>query len=200
MNQPQPNLPPRVDDILLTLLENDREDRYLTAADLRADLRRAKRDLDGVPASTIVNVASAPASRPAPSSDAQVIVGMLRRRRGPVVIAAVVVVGVVTAMSWWLAQRERGPTESTVSLADLTFVPLTETGTADMPAISADGRFLAYVEQIGSDQSVWIRQIANSRTNQIVPAEAGASIFALTVSPEGDHVDFVKGAVPGQAL
>ncbi|HYK87574.1 MAG TPA: protein kinase [Acidobacteriota bacterium] len=39
-------LPPRLDEIILKLLEKDRELRYQTASDLRADLKRLRRDLD----------------------------------------------------------------------------------------------------------------------------------------------------------
>ncbi len=39
-------LPPKLDDIILKLLEKDRELRYQTAADLCADLKRLKRDMD----------------------------------------------------------------------------------------------------------------------------------------------------------
>lgn len=41
-----PDLPQKLDDILCKLLEKDRELRYQTAADLCADLKRLKRDLD----------------------------------------------------------------------------------------------------------------------------------------------------------
>jgi serine/threonine protein kinase len=41
-----PALPPMFDQIVLKLLEKDRELRYQTAMDLRADLRRVRRDED----------------------------------------------------------------------------------------------------------------------------------------------------------
>ncbi len=41
-----PELPPRLDDILCRLLEKDRDLRFQTAADLCADLKRLKRDLE----------------------------------------------------------------------------------------------------------------------------------------------------------
>src|SRR5688572_12271106 len=65
----QPALPARVEDIVFKLLEKDREDRYQTAADLRADLRRARRELDGAHASTVVTAVSSKASVPRPSTE-----------------------------------------------------------------------------------------------------------------------------------
>src|SRR2546422_3525239 len=44
------DLPARLDDIILKALEKNREDRYQTAGDVRADLRRLKRDIDSHPA------------------------------------------------------------------------------------------------------------------------------------------------------
>jgi serine/threonine protein kinase/tetratricopeptide (TPR) repeat protein len=47
-----PELPPKLDDIICKLLEKDRELRFQTAADLCAELKRLKRDLDlrkGIP-------------------------------------------------------------------------------------------------------------------------------------------------------
>jgi serine/threonine protein kinase/tetratricopeptide (TPR) repeat protein len=41
-----PNLPPKLDEIIGKLLEKDRELRYQTASDLRADLKRLRRSLD----------------------------------------------------------------------------------------------------------------------------------------------------------
>jgi len=43
-----PELPPKLDDIICKLLEKDRDLRYQTAADLCADLKRLKRDLDAM--------------------------------------------------------------------------------------------------------------------------------------------------------
>src|SRR3989454_3246355 len=46
------DLPQRLDDIILKALEKNREERHQTAADLRAELRRLKRDLDSQPERT----------------------------------------------------------------------------------------------------------------------------------------------------
>jgi serine/threonine protein kinase/tetratricopeptide (TPR) repeat protein len=59
--QINPDLPPKLEDIISKLLEKDRDLRHQTAADLCADLKRLKRDLDmqrGL-ASSVVNSAAA---------------------------------------------------------------------------------------------------------------------------------------------
>jgi Tol biopolymer transport system component len=179
------DVPPKLDDIVMRLLEKDREDRYQTAADLRSDLRRARREISGAVPTIAGNVASA-------------VTPPAHRRRGLAVAVAAVIVALAGSVYWWIGRD--GWSSTPVSSADLTFVPLTQTGTADKPGISADGRFLSYVEQVGSDESVWIRQIASTGSTETVPAELGAGIFGVTVSPDGTFVDFIKGAVPRQAL
>jgi tetratricopeptide (TPR) repeat protein/tRNA A-37 threonylcarbamoyl transferase component Bud32 len=44
-----PQVPPKLGEIIHRLLEKDRELRYQSASDLRADLKRLKRDMDSVP-------------------------------------------------------------------------------------------------------------------------------------------------------
>jgi len=66
-----PMVPPRLEQIIATLLEKDRDLRYQHASDLQAELKRLRRDLDsgtlvGV-TSTRTNIPAASASRP-PSS------------------------------------------------------------------------------------------------------------------------------------
>src|SRR5262245_55145944 len=82
------DLPARLNDLLLKLLEKDRDDRYQTAGDLRADLRRLKRELESHPSHSAVVGSSAAAtsgpstaiekSRP-PSSDAQIVAAVAKR-------------------------------------------------------------------------------------------------------------------------
>jgi len=64
--QPQrlnPELPLKLDEIILKLLEKDRELRYQTAADLRADLKRLRRDFDSQ-RGVLLNSSSGPSLRP----------------------------------------------------------------------------------------------------------------------------------------
>ena len=63
-----PELPARLQDVITTCLEKDRELRYQSAADLRADLKRIRRDLESGRAAVDVSASSAspsvgPASR-----------------------------------------------------------------------------------------------------------------------------------------
>src|SRR6266852_4002652 len=73
-----PDLPPKLEDIIFKAIEKDRNLRYQHAADLRADLQRLKRDTDSgrtaqhsVPAEAIASSAAAPVSAPSKASISQ---------------------------------------------------------------------------------------------------------------------------------
>src|SRR5258708_11081112 len=72
-----PDLPPKLEDIIFKALEKDRNLRYQHAADLRADLQRLKRDTDSgrsaqhtVPEEAAASPALAPSSERARTSSA----------------------------------------------------------------------------------------------------------------------------------
>ena len=88
-----PELPPELERIVSTALEKDRDLRYQSAAELKTDLRRLKRDSDS--ARSGKTAAAAPAPRPP------------RRRRGLAVAAALLAVALL-AGAWWLVRRGAG--------------------------------------------------------------------------------------------
>jgi serine/threonine protein kinase/tetratricopeptide (TPR) repeat protein len=60
-------IPPRLEDIILRLLEKDKEMRYQHASDLRADLQRLKRDSDSSQVATRSSAGAAAATAPGPA-------------------------------------------------------------------------------------------------------------------------------------
>ncbi len=85
-----------------------------------------------------------------------------------------------------------GPTTSQLAMSSPTLTPLTSTGTAILPTISPDGKYVVYVESVGDEQSVWVKQIANGGTTRIVPPEKNVGIAGITVTPDGSFVDYVR--------
>ncbi len=78
------------------------------------------------------------------------------------------------------------------SILDLQVTQLTTSGNADRPAMSPDGKYVAYVQHDGNNDSLWIRQIATPSNVQIVPAQPGVALLGATVTPDGGYVDFVR--------
>jgi serine/threonine protein kinase/Flp pilus assembly protein TadD len=59
-----PEVPPKLEEIINKALEKDRKLRYQTARDLRADLQRMKRDTDSAPVSPVSEIVPAAGARP----------------------------------------------------------------------------------------------------------------------------------------
>jgi serine/threonine protein kinase len=111
----RPELPAALEQIIVKMLEKDRDIRCQTASELRADLKRVKRDLDRwdranrsdrsavfeppVVASSMSVSASAP-----PASDSQVLAALVNRHRVIVALATVVLLVVVAGVIYTTMQ------------------------------------------------------------------------------------------------
>lgn len=76
---------------------------------------------------------------------------------------------------------------------------LTSSGKARWPAISADGKYVAYVQSEGGKRSLWVRQVAATSSVQVL-APADVAFNGVTFSPDGNFVYYVveeKGKGPG---
>ena len=78
------------------------------------------------------------------------------------------------------------------SIQDLQITQLTTSGNADRPAMSPDGKYVAYIQHDGNNDSLWVRQTTTPSNVQIVPAEPGVALLGATVTPDGGYVDFVR--------
>jgi serine/threonine protein kinase/WD40 repeat protein len=216
------DLPPRLEQAILTLLEKDRDVRTQTASELRAELTRIRRELGGARASNTprsnvegglhtsrssdmasaasASVTTAAPAPPASSSDAQIIAGVLGRHRGAVIAAAamlllLIVAGTYVAL-WPRAESVTGETRTRPSIADLKVEQLTTSGTAGFPAISPDGNYVAYVETGAKGESLRVRQVATNSNVEILPPEPGIRLFAPVVTPDGTFVNYLKRLGP----
>ena len=214
------DLPTRLEDVILKTLEKDRDIRCQSASELRADLRRLRREIESHPphsvpapvalapsADAVMGAASPqspssrsqPATTSAPSSDAQVVAALVKRHRGSLAaIAAVVAIALALAIYVGTSRRSAPlPGAAATSIENLQITQLTSSGNAERPAISPDGKYLAYVQRSGNDTSLWIRQTTTTSNVQIVRPEPGVELFGATFTPDGSFVDFARRSQNG---
>src|SRR5712692_5847907 len=124
-----PDLPQRLEEIINKALEKDRNLRYQSAADLRSDLTRLKRDTDSSrSASAIVNATLDPQkstrqTEPQHSSDSVLAVGLLKRHKKELLLALAAVAVIVAAAGYWIHRSNASlPGGSIDSVAVLPFV------------------------------------------------------------------------------
>ncbi|HEV8129686.1 MAG TPA: protein kinase [Acidobacteriota bacterium] len=102
-----PDLPPKLEEVINKLLEKDRELRYQNASDVRTDLRRLKRDTDSGRAA-------------ASSVGAELALPTRRRRAFLLATGALVLAGLLGLTAWLYLAIERG--KAIDSIAVLPFV------------------------------------------------------------------------------
>jgi len=165
-----PGLLPKLDEIIRTALEKDRDLRYQSAAEMRAELKRLKRDTS----SGRVPVASS-ASISVPKS-----------RKGIYALIAALVLSVAAAGVYLWMNRPRG-----FNLQNMKLVQVTNSGNAGAGALSPDGRYIVYALQDGAHESLWVQQLATGSNVQILPPEQ-AHFVAVSFTPDGNYVLFVR--------
>jgi serine/threonine protein kinase len=159
-----------LEQIISKALEKDRDLRYQTAGELRADLKRLRRDTEsGRISSRFVAVS---ARRP-----------VWRRRVAVYGTSALAVVAVITAALLFLAK----PTPKSLGIARLT-----NTGNIDLAAISPNGKYLAYVVKENEKQSLWIQQVSNATDNRLLPPAAIEYDF-VRFSSDNDSIYYISG-------
>ncbi len=111
--------------------------------------------------------------------------------------AAMVVVGglalagaVLVGVYGWPGSRD--VPAAAVSFESMKIQPLTSTGRAfRSPAISPDGKYVAYVSRAQTGFSIWMRQVATGSDVRIVP-EQSTQLQALTFSPDGNYLYYTS--------
>jgi eukaryotic-like serine/threonine-protein kinase len=127
-----PDVPTELERIISKTLEKDRTLRYQTAADLRTDLARLKRDTDSSRSSTLNLDAtpepqkSARTVQPEHSSDTVLAVGLAMRHKKKLFAGLAALFIIVAAVGYWL--RHSGSSSPGGSIDSVAVLPFTNTG------------------------------------------------------------------------
>ena len=169
VTQVNPKLPPEMERMLGKLLEKDRELRYQSAAEVRSDLKRLKRDSESGKTATLL---------PAPV------------RRGGHRVAWVsagllFLVAVLAGVLIYLFRKPAAP--AATQWQQLTFF----TDSAVYPALSADGRMLAFIrgdDPFLSTGDVYVKLLPDGEPVQLT--HDGRMKLSPVFSPDGSRIAY----------
>lgn len=173
-------LPSELNLILNKALEKDRELRFQTASDFRADIRRLLRAIDS----------SATGSNPGAitSSDPPLI---RRSWFWPVAVVAVLLLAAIP-LAWYLTRaKPSAPDWSRAALSQLT----TQPGTEYFPVFTPDGKSFVYAAAQNGNWDVFEQRIGGKNATPLTRGTpSGESHPAF--SPNGEHIAFYSNRDP----
>jgi serine/threonine protein kinase/Tol biopolymer transport system component len=199
-------LAPKLQEIIEKLLEKDRDLRYQSAADLRGDLKRLKRDTESGRKSAAASSASAsvpvaagsapslpgpaqPVAPPRTTSSSAVVAAAGRHKVGT---SLTVVVGLVVLLAagygvyaLLLTRHHMTP------FRNFSVTKVTEEGNVMMSAVSPDGK---YILSLVRDKGLASLLLRNVPTNSVTQVEPPADVYynGLRFAPDGNYFYFVR--------
>jgi Tol biopolymer transport system component/DNA-binding winged helix-turn-helix (wHTH) protein len=170
---------PQMDQIVQETLEKDRTLRYQSAAEIRTDLQRLKRDTESGSLGAAVQ----------PSQTSGSAIAGAKQHKGAVaagLFAVLILLGTAGFGVYSLLHRP-APTP----FQKFTVTQVTNSGKAARAAISPDGRYVLSVMDDNGIESLWLRNVPTGSDTQVLPPSA-SHYESLAFSPDGNYIYFRK--------
>ena len=170
-----PTLPAELDLILDKALEKERDLRYQTAADFRADLRRLLRTIESGTGSAHRRTIAKAASLTTP------------RTRLVLSVAAMVVLAAVVVAVWRFSQSR---TAAAPDWGRATHVQLTDQpGTEHFPTLAPDGKSFVYASRDKGNWDLFLQRVGGKNATLLTP-DTPSDESQPAFSPGGDRIAF----------
>lgn len=170
-----PDLPPRLEEIIGKAFEKDRNLRCQHASEMRSDLQRLKRDMDSA------HLSAGQAGVPSKWSHSRIFAAAF----GIAIIALLIVAGT----TWRDSGAPLHPTLSQVTFAE---------GIEEYPVWPPDGKAILYTGEVGKVRKIFRRDTVSNQDSQLTHGDFDE--LQPTWSPNGKSVAFLRARQPDVKL
>jgi serine/threonine protein kinase len=171
-----PEVPEELDRILLKLLEKDPGMGYQTAADLRSDLKRIKREMDSSPSWSGGQKQASGFSSAGSSSKLKWLAAA----------SVVLLLGLAASYVFYFRTQPQPVSEwASAKNVQLTF----QGGTEAYPSLSPDGKSFLFVAKSDGDDDIFLQRIGGTNAQNLT-ADSKADDTMPVYSPDGERIAF----------